>query len=120
MKNNKKIIISEEKKAEMAFRDKVTLPKEKGAIRKSLYKKRAARITLKDFPKIRKKYNISEEEYDDMLTFIGTWTINKKDNIKSFVFVSSQEDLFEGATNGTPKLIVITEDFLKKILKKYE
>lgn len=68
-------------------------------------------VDKSDFPKIRKKYNIKEKEYEEMIYNVGVWKINKRTNDRAFVFVS---------TNGTPKLIVITENFLKELLNKYK
>ena len=68
-------------------------------------------IDKNDFSKIRKKYNIKKEEYDEMINCTGVWIINKRINAKSFILTS---------TNGTPKMIVISEMFLKGLLKKYK
>lgn len=69
-------------------------------------------IKNSDFPKFRKKimkkYKIANDEYEEMVEYVGTWEVDKKTGFKSIVLVSS---------HGTPKLIVISEQFFREILK---
>jgi len=69
-------------------------------------------IELKDFDKIKKKvrkhYGIEEKEYDDFMKYICTVKLNKNNDV-SHILTSGR---------GTKKIIVISQRFVERFLKK--